>query len=150
MPAQTDELAANDGRRVLIVDDNRDSATSLAMLLQMAGNTTREAYAGLDALEATREFHPDVVLLDIGLPDLDGYEVCRRLREQSRGLDLLIIALSGWGQADDRRRSKEAGFDHHMVKPVTLDTLMKLLDGSGATASDTKQAASVLSPGRRQ
>ncbi|HEX2140245.1 MAG TPA: response regulator, partial [Woeseiaceae bacterium] len=118
-PAAPDEEPARvAGRRILVVDDNRDSTASLAMLLEMAGNTVREAYDGPEAIEAAREFRPDVLLLDIGLPTLDGYEVCRRIREEPWGREVLIAALSGWGQPEDRRKSQAAGFDRHMVKPV--------------------------------
>lgn len=127
-PAARRETADDGGRRILIVDDNRDSAASLAMLLQMSGNTVREAYDGPEAIDAAREFRPDALLLDIGLPTLDGYEVCRRIREEPWGGDVLVIALSGWGQPEDRRKSKAAGFDHHLVKPVRHDQLTDLLN----------------------
>jgi CheY-like chemotaxis protein/two-component sensor histidine kinase len=130
-PAPDAEQAPAGERQILIVDDNRDSASSLAMLLQMTGHVTREAYDGAEAIDAAREFRPDVVLLDIGLPTLDGFEVCRHIRGKSWGRDVLIVALSGWGQIEDRRKSKEAGFDHHMVKPVKHEALMKLLREHG-------------------
>ena len=122
-------------RRVLIVDDNRDSAESLSMLLEITGNKTYIAHDGLEAVEAIEQHHPDVVLLDIGLPLLDGHEVCRRVREQAWGKDIVIIALTGWGQEDDRRKSKEAGFNGHLVKPVDYDKLLELLSSltNGAT-----------------
>lgn len=132
-PPRHDQTTQTAGRRILIVDDNRDSATSLATLLQMTGNTTREAYDGLEALDAASRFRPDVVLLDIGLPNMNGYEVCRRVREQSWGRDVFIVALSGWGQREDRHKSQDAGFDHHMVKPVKLGELTKLLSEHGMT-----------------
>jgi PAS domain S-box-containing protein len=113
--------------RILIVDDNRDSADSLGMLLQILGNEVRIAHAGQEGLDAADEFRPDVVLLDIGLPKLNGYEACRRIREQSWGRSMVLIALTGWGQEDDRRRSREAGFDRHLVKPVDPPELMGLL-----------------------
>ncbi len=94
----------------------------------MSGNTVREAYDGPEAIDAAREFRPDALLLDIGLPTLDGYEVCRRIREEPWGGDVLVIALSGWGQPEDRRKSKAAGFDHHLVKPVRHDQLTDLLN----------------------
>jgi len=126
-PVQDENSTGITNRRVLIVDDNKDSATSLAMLLQITGNTTSEAYDGLDAVAAAASFRPDVVLLDIGLPNLDGYEVCRRIRAQSWGRNMLIVALSGWGQDKDRRKSQAAGFDHHMIKPVDYGLLVKVL-----------------------
>ena len=114
-------------RRVLIVDDNIDSADSLAMLLEITGNKTYMAHDGVEAVEAIEKYRPEVVLLDIGLPKLDGHEVCRRVREQPWGKDIVMIALTGWGQEDDRRRSEEAGFNGHLVKPVDYDKLLELL-----------------------
>ena len=114
-------------RRVLIVDDNLDSAESLAMLLEITGNKTYMAHDGLEALEQIEKYRPEVVLLDIGLPRVDGHEVCRRVREKSWGKDIVVIALTGWGQDDDRRKSEEAGFNGHLVKPVDYDKLLELL-----------------------
>jgi PAS domain S-box-containing protein len=114
-------------RRVLIVDDNFDSADSLSMLLEITGNKTFVAHDGLAAIEAAEQHRPDVMLLDIGLPKLDGHEVCRRIREQPWGKDIIMIALTGWGQEDDRRKSEEAGFNGHLVKPVDYDKLLELL-----------------------
>jgi len=114
-------------RRVLIVDDNVDAAESVAMLLQTANHDVRVAHDGLAALSIAREFAPDVVLLDIGLPRMDGYAVARALRAEPSLNGVRLIALSGYGQDDDRRRSQEAGFDHHLVKPVepaALETLI--------------------------
>jgi PAS domain S-box-containing protein len=115
-------------RRILIVDDNIDSADSLAMLLEITGNKTYVAHDGVEAVEAIEKHRPEVVLLDIGLPRLNGHEVCRRVREQPWGKDIVMIALTGWGQADDRRKSEEAGFNGHLVKPVDYDKLMELLN----------------------
>jgi CheY-like chemotaxis protein len=112
------------------VDDNQDGAHSLAMLLQMQGNEVHTVYDGPEAVAAISDFHPDVVLLDIGLPTLNGYETARRMRALPDSRDALIIALTGWGQEEDRRRSREAGFDHHLVKPVDLQTLETLLAGN--------------------
>ena len=119
--------AAPARRRILVVDDNRDAADSLAMLLRMMGNEVHTAHDGLEAVGAAAAFQPDVVLLDIGLPKLNGYEAARRIREQAGGSDMVLIALTGWGQEEDRRRSKEAGFDHHLTKPVEFAALQKLL-----------------------
>lgn len=113
--------------RILIVDDNKDAATSLAMLLGLTGNETETAHDGIEAYAAAERFRPDVMLLDIGLPKLNGYEVCRRIREQPWGRKMLLIALTGWGQEEDRRQSKVAGFDHHMIKPLDVAVLGKLL-----------------------
>jgi PAS domain S-box-containing protein len=114
--------------RILVVDDNRDSASSLAMLLKAAGNDTQIAHDGLAAVEMADFFRPDVVLLDIGLPRLNGYEVARKIREQAWGKGMVLVALTGWGQDEDRRKSKEAGFNGHMVKPVGFAALVKLLN----------------------
>ncbi|MDQ3776004.1 MAG: PAS domain S-box protein [Pseudomonadota bacterium] len=114
-------------RRILVVDDNPDSAESLAMLLQINGNETHMAHDGLQAVEAAERFRPEVVLLDIGLPQLNGYDACRRIREQPWGKTMVLIALTGWGQEEDRRKSKAAGFDVHLVKPVDYGALMELL-----------------------
>ena len=115
------------GRRVLIVDDSEDGAESLAMLLQFGGHETYKAHDGFAAIEAARRLRPDVVLLDIGLPGLNGYEVCSRIRQEPWGKRATLVALTGWGQDEDRDRSREAGFDAHMVKPVDFDALLKLL-----------------------
>lgn len=114
-------------RRILLVDDNRDAADSLAMLLRMMGHDVHTAHDGMAALSAVTTFGPEVVLLDIGLPVLNGYEVARRIREQPGGSDIELIAVTGWGQEEDRRRSREAGFDYHITKPVELGELQKLL-----------------------
>ena len=114
-------------RRILVVDDNRDSAESLAELLELIGNRTHAAYDGLEAVEAAEAFRPDVVLLDIGLPKLNGYEAARKIRERPWGKNVVLVALTGWGQEEDRQKSREAGFDAHMVKPVDFAALKKLL-----------------------
>jgi PAS domain S-box-containing protein len=114
-------------RRILVVDDNPDSASSLAMLLQITGNETHTAHDGLKAVEAAEKHRPDVILLDIGLPKLNGYDACRRIREEPWGKNMVLVALTGWGQEEDRRKSIAAGFDGHLVKPVDYATLMKLL-----------------------
>jgi signal transduction histidine kinase/ActR/RegA family two-component response regulator len=126
---EREEAAPKSNLRILIVDDNRDSADSLGMMLRMLGNDTRTAYDGEEAVAASAAFRPDVILLDIGLPKLNGYEACRRIREQSWAKGMVVIALTGWGQEEDVRRSHHAGFDYHMVKPVDLEALMGLLAG---------------------
>jgi CheY-like chemotaxis protein len=132
-PRATVERTPTTSHRVLIVDDNRDAATSLAVLLRMTGNETRTAHDGLEAVEVAATFRPDVVLLDIGLPKLNGHDACRRIRAQPWGKDMVLVALTGWGQDEDRRQSKDAGFDHHMVKPVDFAELMGLLAGLKVT-----------------
>ncbi len=113
--------------RILVVDDDEDSAESLATLLEVTGNETVSAHDGLEAVEAAERFRPEVVLLDIGLPVLNGYEAARRIRRQPWGKHMVLVALTGWGQDGDRRKSKEAGFDEHMVKPLDYDALVNLL-----------------------
>lgn len=115
-------------RRVLVVDDNRDSADTMASLLGMAGLLTRCAYDGPSALKLAPEFAPDLVLLDIGLPGLNGYEVAERLRAQPLGQTLKLIAMTGFGQEEDVQRAHAVGFDHHLVKPIELPTLIHLLE----------------------
>jgi signal transduction histidine kinase/CheY-like chemotaxis protein len=126
-PAPTRARERAQSRRVLIVDDNRDSADSLAMLLTITGGEAHIAHDGVAALEAVEKHRPDVVLLDIGLPKLSGLDVCRRVRAQPWGRDIVLIALTGWGQDEDRRKSQEAGFDGHLVKPVDYAALLELL-----------------------
>ncbi len=119
--------------RILVVDDNRDGADSLAIMLRVMGHDTHKAYNGEEAVAAAASYRPDVVLLDIGLPKLNGYDACRRIRELPGGKGIFIIAQTGWGQDEDRERSRAAGFDHHLVKPVDPDTLKKLLAKCNAT-----------------
>lgn len=114
-------------RRILIVDDNRDAADTLGLLLRDMGNIVHLAYDGLEAVAAAATYQPEIILLDIGLPKLNGYEAARRIREAPGGADILLVALTGWGQDEDRRRSREAGFDHHLTKPVGFAALEKLL-----------------------
>lgn len=113
-------------RRVLVVDDNEDAADSLAMLLSAHGDVVRIAYDGEQAVELDAEFHPHIVLLDIGLPKLSGYDVARCIRAK-RGPGVLIVAITGWGQEEDRQRAREAGFDHHFTKPVDIDRLVEVI-----------------------
>ena len=113
--------------RILVVDDNHDSALSLAMMLSIMGHETRTAHDGESAVATAESFLPEVVLLDIGLPKLNGYEVAQRIREQSWGASMFLIAVTGWGQEEDRQRSSEVGLNVHMVKPVEPAALEKLL-----------------------
>jgi PAS domain S-box-containing protein len=126
-PAAVEAPAPQTPRRILIVDDNEDGAESLAMLLEAGGHETHQVHDGFAAIAAGERLRPDLVLLDIGLPRMNGYEVCRRIRQQPWGRDLMLVALTGWGQEEDRQRSKEAGFDAHLVKPVDFDLLDRLL-----------------------
>jgi signal transduction histidine kinase/ActR/RegA family two-component response regulator len=114
-------------RRALVVDDNHDSADSLAMLLRLMGAEVRAVYGGHDALEGLAAYSPAVMFVDIGMPEIDGYAVARRVRRHPSCNGVLLIALTGWGQEEDRRRSQEAGFDHHLVKPASLDALEEVL-----------------------
>ena len=124
---QLPEPSAGPKRRILVVDDNRDSADSMAMMLQLLGNEVRIAPDGIEAVEQAEQFRPQVIMMDIGMPRLNGYEATRRIREQPWGREMAIIALTGWGQEVDRVKSMEAGCDAHLVKPINLLDLEKLL-----------------------
>jgi CheY-like chemotaxis protein len=113
--------------RVLVVDDNRDAAILMGRLLSTLGNDVQVVHDGFAALEAAEQFKPEAVLLDIGLPEMDGYDTARMMRELPSCKDILIIAVTGWGQDDDREKGRLAGFDHHVVKPADSATLMQLL-----------------------
>ncbi len=119
--------AAESNRRILVVDDNQDSAASMAMMLQLLGNEIGTAHDGVEAIELAEKLRPQVILMDIGMPRLNGYEATRHIREQPWGRDMVIIALTGWGQEVDRARSKEAGCNGHLVKPIDWPGLEKLL-----------------------
>ena len=121
--------------RILVVDDNKDAADSLAMLLRVDGNDIRTAYDGPEGFEVAEVFHPEVVLLDIGRPKLNGYDVARRIRQQPWGQAATLIALTGWGNDEDRRLSQEAGFDFHLVKPVDIAALKDVLSGIQTTVA---------------
>jgi len=124
-PAEAGDGGAR--RKILVVDDNRDSAMSLSLLLELDGHDVRRAYDGLEALEIADDFRPEITLLDIGMPRLDGYGAARELRRRDWARHSLLVALTGWGQQEDKRLAREAGFDHHMVKPVDPDALRRLL-----------------------
>jgi CheY-like chemotaxis protein len=115
-------------RRLLVVDDNKDAAESMSMLLEMWGHEVAFAYDGPSALEAAQQWQPEAVFLDIGLPGMDGYEVAERLRELPQSKDAVLIAITGYGQEDDRLRSRRAGIDHHLVKPVAPAALRSLIE----------------------
>jgi CheY-like chemotaxis protein len=125
--------AAPEKRRILVVDDNHDSADSLAALLSLGGHETHTANDGEHAIREAEKLRPDVILLDIGLPRIDGYDTCRMIRERPWGRDVVIVALTGWGEDEDRRLSSQAGFDGHLVKPVDHKALNALMDGHGST-----------------
>ena len=128
-PPPADEPLAIDSLRILVADDNHDSATSLALLLQVAGHQTQIAHDGLEAVRVAEMFGAEVVVLDIGMPALNGLDACRHIRAQAWGKHVLLVALSGWGQAEDLCKSLDAGFDAHMVKPLDYDALTRLLAG---------------------
>jgi PAS domain S-box-containing protein len=135
-PASDAPARAAASQRVLVVDDNADAAGTLDMFVKALGHETRVAYDGEQALQAFDEFRPDIVLLDIGLPGMNGYEVARRLRDRG-GKGFRIIAVTGWGQAEDRRRSTEAGFDLHLVKPVDEAELLQVLGAEAHPGNGT-------------
>jgi CheY-like chemotaxis protein len=121
--APSDGVAA----RVVVADDNVDAADTLAMLLAKLGCNVRTVYGGELAVREAKVFEPDVVFLDLGLPDLDGYEACRQIRAELGGKRITLVALTGWGRSQDRERTKNAGFDHHLVKPVEVERLLQLV-----------------------
>ena len=116
-------------RRVLIVDDNEDAANSLALILELGGHETASVYTAMDALQRAAAFRPEVVLLDIGLPGMDGYEVAQKMRELPGLRDIRLVAVTGYGRSDDRIRARDAGFDDHLTKPVEYAVLERTLAG---------------------
>jgi CheY-like chemotaxis protein len=124
---EDDRLSSVSKRRILVVDDNQDSARTMGGLLELLGHEVHTAFDGVEAVEAAKQFGPEVILMDVGMPRLNGYEAARRIREQPWGRDVIIIALTGWGQEGDRVQSREAGCDDHLVKPVNFPDLEKLL-----------------------
>lgn len=120
-------------RKVLVADDNCDTANSLALLLELEGHQVRIVYDGEAAFEAAASFRPSLVLLDIGMPRANGYEVAKRIREQPWGQAMMLIAISGWGQTDDKHLASASGFDHHITKPATLETLLSVMSSAAAT-----------------
>jgi PAS domain S-box-containing protein len=135
-----DSLSAVAPRRILVVDDNRDAGESLSLLLRFFGADVFTVHNGPAALEAIPNYQPAVVLLDIGMPGMDGYEVARRIRQQAEGREAILIALTGWRQEEDQRRSREAGFDYHLVKPVDLGALQALLASSAPRYTRSSRA----------
>ena len=123
------------GRRILIVDDNNDAADSLADLLRDVGHEVEVAYSPVAALKIVEAFRPEVAVLDIGLPVMDGYELAARLRSNPVTANCLLIALTGYGQSHDRIRSEEGGFQYHLVKPVDIAQLFRIVAGEGAAAA---------------
>jgi CheY-like chemotaxis protein len=122
-------------RRILIADDNQDGAETMAMLLNLSGHETYLAHTGVEALELAARMRPDIGLLDIGLPDMSGYEIAERIRHEAWGKDMILIAITGWGQAEDRRRAFGAGFNHHLTKPIDPTKLEVLFTHSSGALS---------------
>jgi len=127
LPAETDIQPADTRRKVLVVDDNRDSAKSMAALLRLLGHEVQTANDGIEAISLAEQFEPDVILMDVGMPKLNGYDATQEIRKQPWGQKIVILALTGWGQDADRERSRDAQCDGHLVKPVNLSDLSKLL-----------------------
>lgn len=119
-------------QRVLLVDDNADSTEPLSLLLQARGHETRVAVEGIEAITVADDFQPHCVVLDLGLPGIDGYEVARRLRERPYGAELTLVALTGWAGKDVRAKAAAAGFDYHLVKPVNWEELEHIVTAEGA------------------
>ena len=132
-PAGTNwmKLPASAPRRILIVDDSPEIVMSLSALLGMSGNTTFAARDGEEAISMAEQTRPEVILLDLGLPKLDGYEVCRRIRKQAWGKEMVIVALTGWGHDEARAMTRQSGFDMHLVKPLDPETLFVVLASLG-------------------
>jgi PAS domain S-box-containing protein len=128
-PSGSETMRRGPKCRILVVDDLRDSADSMAMILETMGHETRTAYDGLEAVQTAAAFRPNIALVDIGLPKMNGYDVARHIRSEPWGGNVALVALTGWGQEEDKRRSLEAGFDHHLTKPVEAAVLEKLLAG---------------------
>jgi CheY-like chemotaxis protein len=135
-PAVAAENPRGPRRRVLVVDDNRDAAASLTLILKLMGHEVRTVHDGEAAVAVAEEYRPRLVLMDLGMPKVDGYEAARRMRAQPWGAELFLVALTGWGAEDDRRRTQDAGFDSHLVKPVDIDTLKRLIAECSTTLAD--------------
>jgi PAS domain S-box-containing protein len=141
-----DLLHATVPQRILVVDDNQDAAESLAMVLGIMGHETRTAHDGATAIGVAAAFEPEVILLDIGMPRLNGYDTVRHIRDQEWGRNAMVVAVTGWGQEHDQRRSRDAGFDHHLVKPVDLGQLMQLITAPWSRRRSGPHAARFGSP----
>jgi signal transduction histidine kinase/ActR/RegA family two-component response regulator len=127
------EVATSSARRILVVDDNVDAARSLSQVLKIMGNDVRTANDGEAGVAVAEQFRPDLVLMDVGMPKVDGYEAARRIRKHGWAENMVLVALTGWGREGDRKKSSDAGFNHHLVKPVSMDTLLQLLNGLKGT-----------------
>ena len=129
-PLTSGEIEVAPRLRVLVVDDNKDAAQSLAMLLKFLGHEVHTAYDGEAAGAAAELYRPVLVLMDLGMPNVDGYEACRRIRAKPWGAEPFLVALTGWGSNDDQQRTREVGFDRHLVKPVDLDAIKNIVGES--------------------
>jgi len=127
LPEEALAVEASPSYRILVVDDNKDCAKVLMWTLELLGHTAQVAYNGQSAIALAKSFHPDVVFLDIGLPGMNGYEVCKAMRNEPILQNTFFVAQTGWGQNEHRERSKEAGFDHHLVKPIDIEVLKNIL-----------------------
>lgn len=141
-----EEAVVNCRRRVLIVDDNRDAGESMSALLQLRGHTLRIEHDGIEAINAVKAFAPDVVILDIGMPEMDGYEVARRIRALPSGKEVLLIALTGWGQESDKARARAAGFDEHLTKPIDGAFISALIATPGSSTVRPVPSTGFCSP----
>jgi CheY-like chemotaxis protein len=126
------------GLKILVVDDSRDAADTFAILLELSGHHVQTAYTGQRGLELAETFRPHVLLLDIGIPDLDGYQLAKKIRASPWGRGTILIAVTGWGQEEDRRRAFEAGFNHHLTKPIAAETVESLIQSLGTVRERTK------------
>lgn len=129
VPTAENTGSPHTGKRILVVDDNVDAAESAAEILRLLGNEVSVVHDGLAAVDAIEECHPEIVLLDISLPGIDGYEVAKRVRQTAYGKNVQLVALTGWGQDRDRQRTADSGFDQHWVKPVGMDKLKEITSG---------------------
>jgi CheY-like chemotaxis protein len=136
--ASADVLVPGAGLKILVVDDSRDAADTCAILLELSGHHVQTAYTGQRALELAEAFRPHVLMLDIGIPDLDGYQVARKIRASSWGRSAILIAVTGWGQEEDRHRAFDAGFNHHLTKPIAAETVESLIRSLGGLPEPAK------------
>ncbi len=150
LPSDAAPASSPPRRRILIVDDNRDALESLARLLQLAGHEIHQASDGYQALAVAGEKRPNLMMVDIGMPGMDGYEVARRIRGEDWGHTVMLVAVTGWGQDSDRRRSREAGFDSHWVKPLDAQKLAALLDALTPLDDAAGTQAAAAQPTRRR
>jgi CheY-like chemotaxis protein len=146
LPASSAEQASASGLRILIVDDNRPAADMLAMILESYGNELFIAYSGQQAIELAEKHRPDVILLDLSMPVVDGYEVARTIRRQPRGQEPMLIALTGWVQERDKQKARDAGFDHHVVKPTKASDLRGILSQAKRRTADARTTVMPVRP----